>query len=83
MLLVAFCKGRNLSQAVLLLITLAVVFDILLIALAVIAEAGKRRGKGVLEFLGVLGAGLVMGFALSVIFLFVHGGPGTASLARP
>jgi len=82
-LLVAFCKGRNLSQGVLFLITLGVVFDILLIALAVIAEAGKRRTKGVMEFVGLLAAGLAMGFALALVFVFVHGGPGTSSLAGP
>jgi len=82
-LLLTFCKGRNLSQAVLLVITLAVVFDILLIALAVIAEAGKRRAKGVAEFLGLLAAGLAAGFVLALVFVFVHGGPGATSLAGP
>ncbi len=79
----AFCRGRDLSQLVLFLITLGLVFDILLIALALIAEAGKRRAKGVVEFLGLLAAGLAAGFVISLVFVLVHGGPGATSLAGP
>ena len=68
-LLLAFCRGRNPSQGVLLLITLAVVFDILLIALAVIAEAGKHGLRGMLEFAGVTALGLALGLAVSIILL--------------
>jgi len=82
-LLLAFCRGRNLSQAVLSLITVGVVFDILLIALAVIAEAGKRRARGVAEFVALLSLGLAMGFALSLVFLLGPGEPGATSLAGP
>lgn len=82
-LLVAFCKGRNLSQGALLAVTLAVVFDILLMALAVIAEAGKRRARGVAEFVGLTAAGALAGLVLSIAFLLVRGGSGTASLANP
>jgi len=69
LLLLAFCRGRNPSQGVLLLITLAVVFDILLIALAVIAEAGKHGLRGMLEFAGVTALGLALGLAVSIILL--------------
>ncbi len=82
-LLIAFCKGRDLSQGALFLITLGVVFDILLIALAAIAEAGKRQVKGLVEFAGLLVAGMAMGFVLSLMFAFAHGGPAATSLARP
>lgn len=68
-LLLVFCRGRNPSQGVLLLITLAVVFDILLLALAVIAEAGRRGLRGLLEFAGVTALGLALGLAVSVIVL--------------
>lgn len=68
-LLLVFCRGRNPSQGVLLLITLAVVFDILLIALAVIAEAGRRGLRGLLEFAGVTALGLALGLAVSIIVL--------------
>jgi len=37
----------------------------------------------VLEFAGLLALGLAMGFALSLMFVFVHGGPAATSLAGP
>ncbi len=82
-LVLAFCKGREITQAMLLVITLAAVFDILMVALAMIGEASKRGGRGVVEFLGLAGLGLVLGVALSLILLL---GPGHAvgvSLAGP
>jgi hypothetical protein len=82
-LLVGFARGRDLSQGLLLLITLAVVFDILLIALALIGEASKRGAKGIGEFAGLAVMGLVLGGALSVVFLLGIGRPGGMSLAQP
>lgn len=82
-LLLAFCRGRDLSQGLLLIITLCVVFDILLVALALIGEASKRGAKGVGEFFGLVGVGLVLGLALSVVFLLEIGRLGGTSLAGP
>jgi hypothetical protein len=82
-LLLAFCRGRDLSQGLLLVVTLCVVFDILLIALALIGEASKRGARGVGEFFGLVGAGLVLGLLLSVVFLMEIGGLGGTSLAGP
>ncbi len=82
-LLLAFTRGRDLSQGVLLLVTLALVFDILLVALALIGEASKRGAKGALEFAGLAGLGLAVGFALSLLFLVEIGRLGGASLAGP
>lgn len=82
-LLLAFCRGRNLSQGVLLLVTIAVVFDILLIALAVIGETTKRRLRGLAEFAGLTGLGLALGLALSLLFLLEAGWRAGASLAGP
>jgi hypothetical protein len=82
-LMMAYCRGRNLSQAVLFLITLAVVFDVLMISLAVIAETAKRRAKGALEFVGVMAVGVVLGFGVSLIFLLVASHPGGIGLATP
>ena len=82
-LLLAFTRGRDLSQAVLLLVTLAVVFDVLLIALALIGEATKRGVKGVLEFVGLAGMGLVLGLVLSLVFMAEVGRLGGTSLAGP
>ncbi|MBN1459215.1 MAG: hypothetical protein JXA57_06750 [Armatimonadetes bacterium] len=82
-LLLAFCRGRDLSQGLLLVITLCVVFDILLVALALIGEASKRGVKGVGEFFGLVGAGLVLGLALSGVFLLEIGRLGGTSLAGP
>jgi hypothetical protein len=82
-LILAFVRGRDLSQALLLLVTLAVVFDILLVALALIGEASKRGVKGIAEFLGLAATGLVLGFALSVVFVLGVGRPGGLGLAQP
>ncbi len=82
--LVAFCRGRDLSQLVLLLITLGVVFDILMVALAAIGEAGKRGAQGVFEFVALTGAGLALGFVLSLVFLLeAASGLGGMGLAKP
>ena len=83
-LLLAFCRHRNLSQFILLLITVAVVFDLLLIALAVINEAGKRRLRGLVEFGGLAVLGLILGLALSqILYLLQPGWLGGISLAGP
>jgi len=83
-LLLAFCRDRNLSQFILLLITVAVVFDLLLIALAVINEAGKRRLRGLVEFGGLAVLGLILGLALSqMLYLLQPGWLGGISLAGP
>ncbi len=82
-LLLAFTRGRDLSQAVLLVVTLAVVFDVLLIALALIGEATKRGVKGALEFVGLAGMGLVLGLVLSLVFIVEVGRLGGTSLAGP
>lgn len=83
-LLLAFCRGRNPSQGVLLAITLVVVFDILLLALAVIAEAGRRGLRGALEFAGVTALGLVLGLAVStIVLLHPTAQLGSISLAGP
>lgn len=82
-LLLGFTRGRDLSQGLLLLITLAVVFDTLLIALALIGEASKRGARGAAEFLGLAGAGLVLGLVLSLAFLVDVGRLGGTSLAGP
>ena len=83
-LLLAFCRGRNLSQALLLLVTLAVVFDVLLLALAAIGEVGKRGAKGAAEFLGYTGAGIALGLVLSLVFLLAEvSGLGGMGLAKP
>ncbi len=80
-LLFGFAKGRDLSQGLLLLVTLAIVFDILLIALALIGEASKRGAKGIAEFAGLAAMGLVLGIALCTAFLLGIGLPGGMSLA--
>jgi len=82
-LLLAFCHGRNLSQGALLLITIAVVFDILLAALAFIGEASKRGARGILEFIGLAGIGIAVGLVLSLVFVVEVGRLGGMSLAEP
>jgi hypothetical protein len=82
-LMFAFVRGRDLSQAMLLLITLAVVFDILIIALALIGEATKRGLKGIAEFLGLAATGALLGLALSLVFVLGVGRPGGMGLAQP
>jgi hypothetical protein len=82
-LLLAFSRGRDLSQGLLLVVTLSLVFDILLVALALIGEASKRGVKGVAEFFGLVGLGLVLGFVLSVVFFVEIGRLSGTSLAGP
>jgi len=82
-LLFAFTKGRDVSQGVLLVVTLAVVFDILLVALALIAEGGKRGVRGVAEFFGIAALGLVLGLTLSLLLALDSGRFGATSLAGP
>jgi len=83
-LLLAFCRGRNLSQALLLLITLGVVFDVLLVALAAIGEVSKRGAKGLMEFAALVGAGVALGLVLSLVFLLEEvSGLGGMGLAKP
>lgn len=82
-LLFGFARGRDLSQGVLLLITLALVFDILLIALSLIGEASKRGAKGVGEFVGLTALGLALGGVLCIAFALGIGRPGGMGLAQP
>jgi hypothetical protein len=82
-LMLAFCRGRNLSQVILFLVTIGVVFDILLVALALLSEAGKRGLKGVAEFFGVVGIGLVLGCVLSLVFVIKAGPLGAIGRAEP
>ncbi len=82
-LLLAFTRGRDVSQAVLLILTLGLVFDILLVALALISEVSKRGLRGVIEFIGLTAMGLLLGFGLSLFFLLPMGRLAGASLASP
>ena len=82
-LLFGFVRGRELSQAALLAVTLALVFDILLVSLSLIGEASKRGAKGVAEFVGLAAMGLLLGSALSLVFLMGIGRPGGTGLAQP
>jgi len=67
--LVMFCYRRDPPQWLLLLITLGLVFDILLIALALIADLAKRKLSTLVNFLLGCGAGLVIGILLGYLFL--------------
>lgn len=82
-LLLGFTRGRDLSQGTLLLVTLCLVFDILLMALALIGEASKRGLKAAGEFLGLASMGLALGFVLSLVFLVEMARLGGTSLAGP
>ena len=82
-LLLLFCRGRNLHQLLLLAVTIAVVFDVLLVALAAIGETSKRGLKGILEFGALTAAGLLLGLVLSLVFLMELIRFGGASLAEP
>jgi hypothetical protein len=82
-LLFAFVKGRDVSQFVLLLVTLAIVFDILLITLALLSEAAKRGSKGVAEFFGLTALGLLVGCLLSLGYLVHAVGMGGVGMAHP
>jgi len=81
-LMLAYCWRRDLTQALLLLVTIGVVFDILLVALAAIGEVTKRGLRGILEFLGLVAVGLLLGGALSLPLVLL-GGRGSVSLAGP
>ncbi len=63
--------------------TVAIVFDILLVALAAITEATKRSGRGLLEFLALAGLGCALGFALSLMLVIEISWFGGTSLAEP
>jgi hypothetical protein len=84
-LLLVYCWRRDeLSQAILLVITIALVFDILLIALAAIGEITKRGLLGLLEFAGLTALGLVMGAVVSsLLVLLLPGALAGVSLAGP
>jgi hypothetical protein len=82
-LLLAFCKGRHITQGVLFIVTVGVVFDILMVALSLIGEASKRGVKGVLEFAGLTAMGLALGVVLSLILLAGPGHMSGVSLAGP
>ncbi len=82
-LMLTFAKGRDVSQGVLLVVTLGLVFDILLVALALISEVSKRGLRGIMEFVGLTAMGLLLGFGLSLVFLLPMGRLGGASLASP
>ena len=79
-LMLAYCRGRDLTQAILLLVTIGVVFDILLVALAAIGEVTKRGFQGIMEFAGLVAAGLVLGGVVSLV-LWWQAKAGAASLA--
>ena len=83
-LLLVYCWRRELSQAILLVITIALVFDILLIALAAIGEVTKRGVPGLLEFAGLTVLGLVLGGVIaSVLVLLLPGTLAGVTLAGP
>jgi hypothetical protein len=83
-LLLAYCWRRDLSQAVLLFITIGLVFDILLVALAAIGEVTKRGLAGLLEFFALTALGLVVGAALTpVLVLLLPGRASGLGLAGP
>ncbi len=68
-LMLAYCWRRDLSQAILLVVTVGVVFDILLVALSAIGEVTKRGLVGLAEFSGLLSMGLVLGGVVSLLLL--------------
>ncbi|MGD0110511.1 MAG: hypothetical protein ABSD48_01465 [Armatimonadota bacterium] len=82
-LLLAFCKGRHITQGVLFIVTVGVVFNILMVALSLIGEASKRGAKGILEFAGLTVIGLALGVMLSLILLAGPGHMSGVSLAGP
>jgi hypothetical protein len=81
-LMLVYCWKRDLSQAILLLITVGVVFDILLVALAAIGEVTKRGAKGMAEFFGLVAVGMVLGGIVSLLLVLFQGAGGV-SLAGP
>jgi membrane protein CcdC involved in cytochrome C biogenesis len=81
-LMFAYCWRRDLSQAILFVITVGVVFDILLVALAAISETSKRGLAGASEFAGLMVVGLAFGFVMSLILTLPGRGSGI-SMAGP
>lgn len=81
-LMFAYCWRRDLSQAILFVITVGVVFDILLVALAAISETSKRGLIGASEFAGLVVVGLALGMAMSLI-VTLPGRVGGISMAGP
>ncbi len=79
-LLLVYCWRQDPAQAILLVITIALVFDILLVALAAIGEVTKRGLIGLLEFSGLTVFGLVMGAVISLL-LVLPGHVGGVGLA--
>ena len=64
-----YVYGRAPSPLLLFLVTAAVVFDVLFLALALISETGRRQLRGFGEFLAVFVPGAVAGFLLSHLLL--------------
>ncbi len=81
-LLFAYCWRRDLSQAILFVVTIGVVFDILLVALAAISETSKRGFIGASEFAGLVAVGLALGLVMSLL-LVLPSRVGTISMAGP
>ena len=85
-LMFAYCWRRDLSQAILLVITIGVVFDILLVALSAIGEVTKRGLAGMTEFAGLLVMGVALGSAVSALLLLpllVPARVGSVGMAGP
>jgi phosphatidate cytidylyltransferase len=59
----------TLPNWLLLILTLAVVFDVLMIALALISDIGKRSWKSIRDFFIAAGGGLFLGGCLSFLLL--------------
>jgi hypothetical protein len=81
-LMLAYCWHRDLSQATLFLVTIGVVFDILLVALAAISETSRRGVAGASEFAGLVLVGLALGVVMSLI-VWLPGRAGGISMAGP
>ncbi len=85
-LMLSYCWHRDLSQAILLVITIGVVFDILLVALSAIGEVTKRGFTGITEFAGLLVMGVALGGVVSLLLLLpllMPGKAGSIGLAGP
>lgn len=65
--IMAYCYHRAVPQFLLLIITLAVLIDVLMVALSLISEVAKRPGWALLDFL-VTGAGSL---TIGVLFSFL------------
>jgi hypothetical protein len=64
-----YVYGRAPSPLLLFLVTAAVVFDVLFLALALISETARRQLRGFGEFFAVFAPGAVAGFLLSHLLL--------------